>query len=475
MHNENDSSVQQLLELLQLVIVDITKYIRSIIMVSVICAIVADVFLSLRYQPLYKSEATFALKTNNGYPTNTSVDEVGEISNAFSYIISSNIFKEEIMDDMAISSLDGYYETSVLENTNIIKISAVSHEPKTAYLMMKSMLNRYQEISKLVLGDVNIELLQDISISTHPYNVLAHKSNLVKFGGIGMLASILLFGLLSYFSSTIKTKEDIEQLQLPLLGSIPRESKLYRSRLKLVRKKNILITQISTSFRYIEAIKKIRYKLEERDYKVIMVTSSLENEGKTSVIANLALALKANNKKVLLIDGDLRKPALHKIFTLGKSDEMGLLLDGKADLNSAVTHSELGVDFILGNTSYEDASERIESEYLMDCIEQARNKYDYILIDSVPSAMFSDSVSLAQICDGYILVIRQNFVLEKMVEDIVDKLSLSQVPLIGCVLNSKLESPLQRAMIASTSYGYRYGYGYGYGYHRKKRDGEKHE
>lgn len=473
MQRENESSNQEWLELLQLAIVDIFRHFRSIIMVGLVCAIVADVFFTLRYQPLYRSEATFALKTNNEYTTTSTVDEIGEIANAFSYIISSNIFKEKIMEDMKLTSLNGYYETSVLENTNIIKISAVSIEPKSAYLMMKSMINRYQEISKLVLGEINIELMKDISIPTQPFNTLNHKNNLVIFGGIGIIGSIFLFGLLSYFSTTVKLKEDIEKLQLPLLGSIPREAKCYRSRTKIIRKKNILINQMSTSFRYIESVKKIRYKIEERNYQVIMVTSSLENEGKTSVIANLALALKANHKKVLLIDSDLRKPAIYKIFDLENNDGMAQILSGNTEFSSIVTHSNNGIDFILGKTSYEDASERVESKYFRDCIEQAREEYDYILIDSVPSAMFSDSTSLAQMCDGYIMVVRQNFVVEKMLEDIVDKLSLSQVPLIGCVLNSKLESPLHKTKITRNPYGYPYGYGYGY--HRKNEDGEKYE
>lgn len=473
MKNENESSNQKWIELLQLAIADIFSHFRSIIMIGLICAIAADVFLSVRYQPLYRSEATFALKTNNEYTTTGTVDEVGEIANAFSYIISSNIFKEEIMEDMKITSLDGYYETSVLENTNIIKISAVSTEPKSAYLMMKSMINRYQEISKLVLGEINIELMQDISIPTQPFNVLSHRNNLAKFGAVGMAGSIFLFGLLSYFSTAVKLKEDIEKLQLPLLGSIPREAKIYRSRAKLVRKKNILITQMSTSFRYIEALKKIRYKIEDKDYKVIMVTSSLENEGKTSVIANLALALKTNHKKVLLIDGDLRKPAIYKIFDLENNDGMAQVFSGNQSLSSVVTHLDNGIDFILGKTSYEDSSERMESKYLKECIEQARLEYDYILIDSVPSAMFSDSTSLAQLCDGYIMVIRQNCVSKQMLEDVVDKLSLSQVPLIGCVLNSELESPLHKTGIARNYYGYHYGYGYGY--HRKNEGGGKDE
>lgn len=466
---EKPPSDLQWLERVHIAIADVFQHIRSIIMAALILAIAADVFLTLRYEPSYRSEATFALKMDDQYEIPTGGGDIEEISNAFGYIISSNIFKTRIMEDLEVTELDGYYETSVLPNTNIIKISAVSNEPKTAYLMMNSMIGQYREISNLVLGDVNIELLQNISIPTQPFNPLNHKRTFVKFGGIGIIGTIFMIGLLSFFSSTMKVKEDFEKMQLPLLGSISKESKFYRKRFKIQKKKNILITQMSTSFRYIETIKKIRFKLEDKGCRVLMVTSSLENEGKTSVAANLALAFKENHKKVLLIDGDLRKPAIHKIFGLQSNDGVAQILSGEADFASVITHGENGMDFLLGKTSYQDAAEQMESEELREFIQKVRDEYDYILIDSAPSALFSDSISLAQLCDGYLLVIKQNFAAQNMIEEVVEKFALSQTPLIGCVLNSRLETPFHRRRISGSIYGYRYGYQY----YKKYEDGEK--
>ena len=470
MSYERESSNLQWLELIHIAIVDVFRHFRSIIMVSLILAIVADVFFTLRYEPLYRSEATFALKMDDQYELPTGGGDIEEISNAFGYIISSNIFKTKIMEDLGVRALDGYYETSVLQDTNIIKISAVSHEPKVAYLMMNSMIHQYREISNLVLGDVNIELLQNITIPTQPFNQLNHKRTLVKFGGIGMLGAIFVIGLLSFFSTSVKVKEDFEKMQLPLLGSLSKESKFYRKRLGIQKKKNILITQMSTSFRYIEMIKKIRYKVENKGCHVLMVTSSLENEGKTSVAANLALALKENHKKVLLIDCDLIKPALYKIFGLVSNDGIMQVISGETDFISAITHGGNGIDFLLGKTSYQDAAERIESGAFKNFIQKVRDEYDYVVIDSAPSALFSDSTSLAELCDGYLLVIKQNFVRQRIVEEVVEKFSLSRATLIGCVLNSKLEISFHRRKSSGSRYGYRYGYGYHY--HKKYEDGE---
>ena len=237
-------------EILQVVLFDVFKNWRFILLVTLVFGIGADVATTLTTKPMYRSEATFAIKTNNQYSTSDNIDEIGDISSAFGYIISSNVFKKEVMEEMNVDHLDGYFSTSVLENTNIIKISANAASPKLSYKMMTSMLNRYQELSKLVIGNVNIELMQNISIPTSPINKTSHFKTFIKFGGLGAILSMIIVGLFTYFADTVKTKEDMEALQIKQIGSIPRESKVYRTN-KWNRKKSILISQLSTSFTYI--------------------------------------------------------------------------------------------------------------------------------------------------------------------------------------------------------------------------------
>lgn len=462
-------------EVLQIILYDIVRGWRFILICTLLFGVCADIFLTFTNKPLYCSEATFALKTNNQYSTSDNLDEISDISSAFGYIISSNVFKKEVMEDMEVSSLDGYFSTSVLENTNIIKISAYASSPKISYEMMNSMLERYKELSQLVMGNVNIELMQNISIPTEASNKVNHISNFTRFSFIGFVLSVIAIALFTYFSDTVKTKEDMEAMQITYLGSVPKESKVYKTN-KWHRKKSILISQISTSFAYIEEVKKLRFHVEKEcekhGYKTIMVTSSLENEGKSSVLSNLGLALVENGKRVLMVDCDLRKPALHKIFEKETNYGIQLLLEHKASLKEVIIHDEsLKMDFLLGKNTIKDADEKVDSQALYMIFQEAKKYYDYILVDSVPSALFTDTISLGKMCDATILVVRQNFISVKIIADTLDKLHLSHTNVLGYVMNQKLPSFFKGGFYGG--YEYRYGrYGYGKGT-RRELDGKR--
>lgn len=462
-------------EIVQIILTDIARRWRSIIMCTLVFAVAADMVISLTHHPLYRSEATFALKTGNQYMTSDQIDEIADIASAFGYIISSNVFKQDVMEDMGVDTLDGYFETSSLSGTNIISIAAVSSSPRTSYRMMISMLDRYKELSQLVLGNVDIELMQNISIPQDPYNQISHRRNLIQFGMIGLVFSVAVIALFSFLSDSVKTKEDMEAVSIPYAASIPRERKWFWSH-GMNRKKTILLSQLSTSFRFIEDVKKLRVEVERRcekhGWKTILITSSLENEGKSSVLSNLGLALAENHKKVLLIDGDLRKPALHKIFEKESNDGLRKVLEGKADLQDVIIRDEQSsLDLLLGHSSFTDAGDQLDGERMRDILKEARERYDYVLVDSVPSALFTDAVTLARLCDTCLLVVRQNFISVKVVAETLEKLKLARVPIFGYVLNQKL--PIWWKKVTSDRYDYRYGhYGYGYGRRRREADGE---
>ena len=210
------------------------------------------------------------------------------------------------MEEMNTEVLDGYFKTTEMAGTNIIMIAAVSSSPRTSYYMIVSMLSRYQDLSRMVLGNINIELMQDISIAEHPVNVNSQKDNLICFGIIGFVLVVALFALLGLINDKVNLKEDMKVRGIPYLGSLSKEKKWFYLR-GVQEKKAILISQLSTSFRFIEDMKKLRTvverKCEKHGWKTILVTSCLKNEGKSSVLSNLALALASNHKKVLNVDG----------------------------------------------------------------------------------------------------------------------------------------------------------------------------
>lgn len=375
-----------------------------------------------------------------------------------------------MVENTQIDPNGSYFSCSVLSNTDIIQVSAISPKAKTSYDMMDYLLNHYQDVAQLVLGNVNIEILQDKIAPTAPYNALNHPKTLITNGLVAMVLTSILIALYAYLKDTIKTKEDIqEKLQLPVYATVPRE-KQYQG---LRRKKSILMNSLSTSFQFVEVFKRMRVKLEgsakKHGYKVFLVTSTKESEGKSSIVGNLAIALASNNKKVLVIDGDLRKPSQYKVFQTTPRNNLKLYLDGQLSFKEAITHDyKTKVDIVLQKSNIPNIVDVLDSDKMRQLIETGKEKYDYVIIDTPPAGYFNDAVMLAQYSDALLFVCKQDQATSEEIYNMINKMSMTRKRILGIVFNQKLPSLLSK----SKSHYYHYGYSYGYygSYGKKKND-----
>ena len=159
-----------------------------------------------------------------------------------------------------------------------------------------------------------------------------------------------------------------------------------------------------------------------------MITSLYENEGKSTVAVNLALALAKRNKKTLLIDCDLRKPACALI--LGQNRLNGSLSDvltGKAELSSALhRHRSSGLYLLTTNKSLRSATNLMNSEGMKKLLAQVSQEFDVVILDTPPMSMAPDAEVLSDQCDASLLVIRQNVALTSELNDAVAILDRSK-------------------------------------------------
>ena len=252
-------------------------------------------------------------------------------------------------------------------------------------------------------------------------------------------------------------------------------------------KKSILITDPLTSFVYTESIHKLSSRVDKRRHKgehVIMVTSLLENEGKSTVAVNLALSMAKKGKKVLLIDADMRKPACHLI--LGVSNKLpGLadILHENASLNECVHAMESsGLRVMTTKRSQSTATNLLNSHAMEQLLESAAAKYDIVVVDTPPMSMAPDAECISEFADASLLVVRQNEALVDDLEEATAVLEKSDSHLLGCVLNNVYGANHFAPAFGYGAYGYgrygRYGkygkYGYGkYGYGKTSKSEEK--
>ena len=412
-----------------------------ICLAAVTAAVIGDLVLTLLYAPSFVTEASFAMKMPE-YGLDGS--EEGEIAEALQYILTSNIFMDQIREDLGEDEINGTYSAEAVEGTNIVKLSAQADSPRISYLMMYAMMDRYQEVTDLVIGDMKIEILEDLQVPLSPSNKMDHAKNMALFGLCGGAAAALLIEMAAYMRDTVKDKNTVkERLQIRLLAEIPSESKLVLHSRKIYKKKALLITQITTSMPFIESFRRLgeRFEAEARKHgsQIVVVNSTMENEGKTSVAVNLVAALAQSGKRVLLIDGDLRKPAVGKILDMESDKGLEDVLEGEEDVRDVVCRNErIGADIVLSKKPVEHSSAVLEQGRIGEALDRCREEYDYILIDTPPAGLLGDPLIIAGYADAVLIVVRQDYTPAALINRTIERCLAQDTPVIGCVLNRSM-------------------------------------
>lgn len=179
----------------------------------------------------------------------------------------------------------------------------------------------------------------------------------------------------------------------------------------------------------------IEYANIDTDKKVIMVTSSKMGEGKSTIITNLAISFaQLEQKKILLVDCDLRRPNLHKIFNISNSNGLTDILLRNKDMDECIKKVN-GIELITSGDTPKNPSEILASKRMKNFVEKIKNNYDYIFIDTPPIVVVTDAEVLSSICDGAVLVIGYNEVDKSKVELSKSKLEHLKVPILGAIIN----------------------------------------
>lgn len=463
--------------------------------VAVIAACCTFIVASVLYTPEYKTQTTFVVSVREGGSSvYSNLSAAKNIASSFSEIVDSDVMKKRVAEELGTSKVDGEISASVIEETNLIELTVTANNPRSAYLITRAVLDNYGELAEKALSAVSLEILRQPTIPTAPSND-SGALRAAKLGALFSAAVVLVWVCLkAYLRDTVKVTDDVEKkLDIKLLATVYHERK-YKSAKELFRrrKKSILITNPTTGFAFSETFRKLRtrvdYHMRKENAKVLMVTSVLENEGKSTVAANLALAMNRKRKSVILIDGDMKKPALHKILNYQDKEYAGIIeyLDGKAELkDTLISDKNYQMGLILGKKGSDRSAELSSGAAMQELIRQARENVDCIIIDTPPMSVGPDAECIAEIADASILVVRQDTTPVKVINDAIDALSSGKAKLIGCVFNNVRAADFSDGYSYGSGgkYGYgghaysRYGYGkYGYGSRKKHgSDGEERE
>ena len=370
----------------------------------------------LRYQPVYEAYTSFVVGSNRAvgysYYDNVTAEQLGK---TFPYLVTSGVLKDVVARDLGIGAVTSEIQASVMENTNLFTIRVRDASPETAYRVMKSVITNYPEVAEYIIGATTLTVVDESGVPAVPVNSQDALRAGTYGAAAGLAAAFLLLFLYVRTRKTIHWADDIKKLtNAAFLGNLPQAKIKKRSS---VKEQTITICNPKVPDAFKEAVQLIRTRMEDRiigksDCPVLLVTSAVPGEGKTTVAVNLAEAFAKKKYRVVLLDGDLRNPSVMKCMGLIGRKERGIaaVLKGQMDWEEALTDCrDLTLKILPGAGSTQNPAGLLRSVRMKTMIESLKEEADLLIIDTPPCGVLSDAALFGGIADGAVLVVHQGY------------------------------------------------------------------
>ena len=452
------------------ILLDLQKCAWLILSISISLSLLSYIYIRETYVPVFRIRTTYVI-TSRGYNNDllSNMNTAQKMAGRFSEIIGSSVLKDKIVEDVGIPKSKINVRADIVEQTNLMTLEVTAETPEEAFLVLKSAIKNYPYIADNLISDAVINPLVMPTVPSYQINPINPKSTMIKVCIVSMGGLILLFSVISCLRDTIRSGNDVQyKLNVDYLGEIFHENRNGFRKGKLRSGEALLITKNTVSFRYIESVRiasrKIQNKMNREGHKSLLITSTFEDEGKSTIVANLAIALAELDKKVLIVDFDFRRPTQYKIFNINmdNSNLLGSALEGKVNCNEIVTESSIGGVFgIFNQKRIRESSELLASEKLKFFFDSLAQSYDYIIVDTSPMAFVSDTEAIANIVDASVVVVREHLSSARSINSILDTLDGCHSRLLGCLVNDSRGT----SGLGMGGRGFNQYYGYGYRYY----------
>lgn len=434
------------------------------------------------FSPVYESSVTiFAWESNGDANTTTAIksqtlDLSSRLVNDYKEIITSRKVRKEVSarvkQKFPLGNNNYSISSDLQRNTRILKIAVAASSPELAQFAATAAAEVF---SKVVQEIMNLENIQIVDVAELPTVKISPRPaiNIIIgfFAGLFLALSVCL--LRELLDATIKIPEEVqERLGKNVIGTIPEANTEGKSQ-KKVRGKHGMIIRTTRFFAdeknnhaITEAFKILRTNIDfmmpgKNKSKVVMFTSALPGEGKSTIIANLAASMCETGKKVLLLDCDLRKPFMHKFFSVDNSKGLVSIIVGAVPFQDAIHRNVLnkGIDLISSGPIPPNPTELLMSDKFKLLLEELSQSYDYIFIDAPPTLNMADTAIVGHLADTTIFVITAGKTRIEIIKRCLRQLSQTNIEVNGILLN--------RFDIESIKYNYYYYYHYHYHYNYK--------
>jgi len=317
------------------------------------------------------------------------------------------------------------------------KYQALEKEVETNKTIYQNLLQKQKETE--VTSGIRATNVHVIDYAFPPLN--AYKPNILLnvlvAAILGLVGGVLMAFGFEHFDRTIRDEEDLKKrLSIPFMGKIPRARRSDLEQLEMIVYTSPQ-SKISEAFRVLKT--SVLYSLRDhRPPKALMVTSTQPLEGKTTISSNLALTMVQSGLKVILVDADLRRPSIHKVFLKDINGGPGLssYLNGSSGMDNIVYKAGIdGLDIIPAGPIMPNPADLIDSKRMKDLIDNLVKKYDNVILDGIPVMELADARLLSRQVDSVLLVASVGIVDREGLRNSMEDLIKVGARIIGVVVN----------------------------------------
>ena len=426
---------------------DYVKLLRSrwvTVCVTTLVAVLGAVAVTLLTTPLYEASTRLFVSTTSG----SSLSDVYQ-GNRFSQervvsyaeLLMGETLAQRTVDklglDMSAEELQQNVKASAKPDTVLINVAVLDESPVLARDIADVLSDEFvimvRELETPEGGarpDARVIVEQRASIPKNPVSPKTTR-NLIIGLAFGVLFGIGLAVLRDLLDNTVKDRNALEEITgAGIVGSIPLDKEI---------RKNPAISFDNDNSAISEAFRKLRTNLQflavDNPPRVIVVTSSVPNEGKSTTAINIALALAEAEHNVVLIDGDMRRPMLHKYLDLVGPVGFSTVLAGRASLSEALQKTRFpGLTVLTSGAVPPNPSELLGSLAARKLLSELRAQFDYVIVDSTPLLAVTDATILAAGADGVLIMARFGQTKREQLAHAVGSLKSVGAPLLGAVL-----------------------------------------
>ncbi len=421
---------------------DLLKNLWVIFLAGVIGFLSCFSFYAYLLEKNYASSMSVAINLS-GYTTNatsTSLARTVAMAEILRDVFNSDAIKNVVEKDIG-EPVTATIRAAQLEQTNVVTVTVTDTSPMKAYRVLKSVYNNYNQVTDYVFNNVVIDVLKGPFVPKGPANsnTYVKKSILVCLLFMALVAFLVV--VLSYYRNTVKNVSDVERLlDTRLFGAVYHE-KLGDKKVKSLKYAMLFDTSF-VSYDFSENFRKMAIKLENlkqiQQVNSVMITSVSENEGKSTISVNIALALASEGNRVLLVDVDLKKPSVYHFFRRVNhkaENEMNRYLKGETSWRKIMKKDPAsGLCLLCGKTPVHNSADILNGNQFHDLIKEAEQEFDFVVVDTPPSGYAVDAELVSDVVSCAMLVVRQDFTDVTEIEDYLAVLN-SNTNVVGCVLN----------------------------------------